>query len=252
MNNRREVVSGLLAALTSLIIIGGGIAISFVENNPEEAQPIANQFSPTFTNSATIEVITPSPVKPTLTPTKIPATMTPTSPTETPTCNYPSDWLPVTIEEGDSIESLVNLFHTSPEIIMEANCLLSSEINPGSIVYVPEPESTLTPTRIPSIQPTETKCSSPPAGWVMYTVRYGDTLYSLDTTFGLSVSELQTANCMGNNTQIQAGETIWVPFLPTQTNTPTKTPQPQKTDPPTPTPWVRRTRRPTRTPRFSW
>ena len=251
MTNRREVVSGLLAALTSLIIIGGGIALSFVENNPEEPQPIAEQFSPTYTNSATIEMITPSPVPPTITDTKIPPTMTPTSPTETPTCIFPQDWLPVTIEVGDSIEGLASLFHTAPEIIMDGNCLLSANIEPGSIVYVPEPENTLTPTRIPSLQPTATKCSSPPAGWVRYTVLSGDTLYSLGTMFGLSVSELQIANCMGTVTLIQAGEQIWVPFLPTQTLTPTKTPQPQKTDPPEPTPWLRRTRRPTRTPRFS-
>ena len=100
-------------------------------------------------------------------------------------------------------------------------------------------------------KPTKINCG-PPLGWVVYIVRYGDTLYSLGMSFGVSVGYLQMANCMGSSTLIRTGQKLWVPNVPTRTpspapahpgtatlipsqTTPTGTPSPSAPQGPSPT-----------------
>jgi LysM repeat protein len=73
----------------------------------------------------------------------------------------------------------------------------------------------------------------PPATWVRYTVRRGDTLFDLSRRFGVSQSELQLANCL-TDANIKFGQNLFVPFVPSPT--PTETPLPSDTPPPTPIP----------------
>jgi hypothetical protein len=110
-------------------------------------------------------------------------------------------------------------------------------IAPSPIVtqsLMPTDTATLTPslmfesTASPSPPPTETvsvvqDCiPSPPVNWMRYTIRHGDTLFSLALQRGTSVSRIQEVNCR-DGTLIRAGEQIW---LPAATNTPTPIPQP--------------------------
>jgi LysM repeat protein len=92
-----------------------------------------------------------------------------------------------------------------------------------------EPKPTKTPT--PDIQ----SCG-PPSGWVQYTVVAGDNLYRLGIAFGVSVSDLQWANCIGSSTTIRAGSNLWVPNRPTNTSDVTNTITPTKTSTNTPLP----------------
>ena len=106
-----------------------------------------------------------------------------------------------------------------------------------------EPTATKRPTstpivvnpKVPSITPTAVDCG-PPADWVAYTVMSGDTLDSLAAAFAVSVADLQYANCRGDSTAIVAGESFFVPNVPTITPTPTKTPLPTSTPKPTAVP----------------
>lgn len=251
MNGRRELISGFLAALVSIMIIGGGLAISFAERKPEISQAIPSFFSPTTTSSTTVTIATPVPGEPTPTP-------VPTTPTQIPSptsfCNFPPGWLAVIVTQGDTLESLAETYQTSPEKLMEANCLFTSSISPGALLYVPEPSASLTPTSTPTPRPTATRCVSPPYGWITYTVKSGDTLYSISVAYGISVAELQAGNCMGSSTYIMAGETLWVPNIPTITPrlslTPTPTATPTATSTATPTPTATNTSQPTATSRI--
>ena len=67
----------------------------------------------------------------------------------------------------------------------------------------------------------------PPSGWVSYVVRSGDTLYQLSQTAGVSVRQLQQANCLSSS-MIYAGKRLYLPSwsVPAneQTSTPTTTP----------------------------
>ena len=133
------------------------------------------------------------------------------------------------------MSSLAKTYQVTPEALAQANCLLTTSLFPGVILYVP-PIPTKTP--IP--------CGAP-AGWVKYTVKPGDTLYALSRSYGITVKELQIANCMGNSTLLVAGRIIyvppWNPTIPTGTQTPTTSKTPTST-PFTPTP-VYKTETPT-------
>jgi LysM repeat protein len=107
---------------------------------------------------------------------------------------------------------------------------------------------------------TETICA-PPSGWVVYIVQANDSLFYLGIQFGVTVTELQEANCMGTGVIIYTGQKLYVPNVltltppvipqPTESASPTDeseistdTPEPVFTDTPFPTD----TQQPTDTP----
>lgn len=106
-----------------------------------------------------------------------------------------------------------------------------------------KPILTLTPTLTASSDTAE--CTQP-SGWITYTVRSGDNLYKISKAFGVTVAELQAANCLGNSTTIITGSKLWVPNVATITYTPTKTEKPTKA--PTITPIPSDTPEPTNSP----
>lgn len=64
----------------------------------------------------------------------------------------------------------------------------------------------------------------PPEGWIEYQVKPTDSLLRLSLLYRTSIEALQIANCLGDRTLIQPGQTLFVPPLPTPTATPTHTP----------------------------
>lgn len=116
----------------------------------------------------------------------------------------------------------------------------------------PTPSATPTDTPIPPTAtntPTNTATPvlcGPPAGWIRYTVQSGDTLFNLSQRLGVTIAQLQFANCLGNSTRILVGQRLWVPFTPppratntplpaTATDTPTATATAHMTNTPVPT-----------------
>ncbi|UCC65181.1 MAG: LysM peptidoglycan-binding domain-containing protein [Anaerolineae bacterium] len=121
------------------------------------------------------------------------------------------------------------------------------------------PRCAMLPTPTPTLRPTFTPipCGPPPGWTVRYTVRRGDTLYSLARHCRTTVSAVRQANCLTDNT-IYVGQRLWLPcrpiipvpptatytpapadtptFTPTWTPTPTYTPTSTPTWTPTPTP----------------
>jgi len=117
-----------------------------------------------------------------------------------------------------------------------------------------QPSPTETPTPTPPVLiytsnplPPQTSCGRP-SSWVAYTVQPTDTLYRLSLAFGVTVGQLQSANCMGNSTILHVGRTLYVPpwamnpILPTLeptwpllTEIPTETPVGNPTETPVPT-----------------
>lgn len=251
MNKQREVLIGYLAAIISLLIIGGGFMLSFMEQKTEISSADTHESTLSPSNTLTSPVYTTSPEKPTMKPSENPIILTPTWTEVSPACEIPSDWIEIIAGEGDTVDSIAYSFQISTASLLEVNCHLSLSLSPGEKVYVPELVPTKKPTTTPSLNPSVTSCVSPPSGWVLYTIKSGDTIYSLSLIFGLSTTELQNANCMGNSTYIQAGGTLWVPFLPSQTPTASSTPEPEKTIVPSETPRFKFPRIINRTPRIS-
>jgi len=227
MSTRQEILTGVFAAVISIVILAGSLVVA----NTETRATVAQELSPTpsLTSVPTqIILVTPLPGEPTYTPSPSPL------PTDTPTealaaCPPPAGWMPITVQAGDTLDSLAQAYNTSIETIQQANCLDGNTLYPSTRLYVP---GTVPPTAIICV---------PRSTWVYYTVQPGDTLYSLGQIYGVSVSELQVANCMGSSTNIRVGQKLLVPnVVPNYTPTPSVTPSPQPTAtfteiPPSPT-----------------
>lgn len=211
MRSVRQVVMGLGIALVSIIITLGGLAITMAEGNitaPTQA------LSPT--NTAVITFITNTPLP---TATATPTTLLPTasfamSPSPTP-CIPPDGWSGYVVQGNDTLEGLAENYKVSPEALIQANCLVSAALQAGQILLVPA-----LPTPAPTLLKTPIPCGRP-RYWVAYTVMPGDTLYRLSKLYGITVEQLQQANCMGSKTLIRVGQVLYVPPWAAFTPTPT-------------------------------
>lgn len=218
MQSFRQLGSGVIIALVSVILVIGGISLALSESLPSQATPtpipptISLEF-PTATFTASPTAVEVSTLTSTATIIAVP-TDTPFA-TNTlyvqPACSQPSGWTPIVTAAGDSVYALAQRYKTTPENLARANCLSSFDVPAGFVIYVPP---------VPTV--TVIPCG-PPAGYVRrYVVQRGDTLYSVATMYRITYPTLQRANCMGSSTTIYTGQLLWVPniFIPTRTPVP--------------------------------
>ncbi len=200
MQALRQLGGGILIGILSLVVVIGGSSLALAEGyiglppTPTQTASATSPFPPTPTVSG--PAIEPSPtIVPTLTNTPVPPT----------TCPPPSGWVLVTIQVGDTLQSLAARYRTTPELLAAANCLFSTELLPGYGMYVPPTAPTVPPVA----------CGAPP-GWIQYTVQPGDNLYQISLRYGITVPQLKQANCLTSDI-INVGQKLWVPNVPTIT-----------------------------------
>ncbi len=201
MLKRDSLSSALFFAVLSAALVFGSAYLALRENRVRRATPPTPP-PPTF----------PAPVL--LTPGQ--PTPSPPSPSATPpppaSCLPPPGWIAVTVQTGETLEGLAQQYQTSAQALAQANCLRSERIPAGALLYVPVAAPT----------PPAAQCGPPP-GWVFYTVQPGENLFRIGLAFGVNVTTLQAANCMGPSTAIRAGQRLYVPNVPTATLSPTPT-----------------------------
>jgi LysM repeat protein len=236
MNSLRQVILGILAALLSAAIILGGLSMAMTEGSRQIAQ------APSPTNEPTLVPGAPSP------------TPAPTAfPSPASNCPIPKGWIAITVQSGDTLQSLADTYKTTAENLAIGNCLPNANValHPGSQLAVPPLPPTNTPTRAaPTPTKTTTETLLPtytpiacghPYWWIIYIVKSGDNLYRIAILFQTTVNELIIGNCLPSD-QIYAGQRLWVPNNPTitpessKTSTPTRTLTPEKPPSDTPTP----------------
>lgn len=215
MNIRREVSLGLLAALVSLIIIGGSFIVSLAEDKIS-----ISQLPQVITSSPipTMVIFTPRPGEPSLTPSLFPSPTEQEASSSTSACPNHPGWMEIMINPGDTLESLAAMYNVSVDELKNGNCLPIDKLIPGTFLYVPALLASSTPTQ----RPLPTACR-PPWGWIVYTIKSGDTLYSIAKAFGISTEKLMAENCLFS-TKIFPGDIIWVPNVSTITPIPSLTP----------------------------
>lgn len=228
MSSLREVLTGILTGTISLLIVLGSFALALAESG---STPIRSPLDPTRTPDA-------SPLTPLSDP----------SPTPSPTlesisiCPQPPGWLPIQVQEGDTILSIAQERGLPVDELAAKNCIADPVLSlvPDSLIYLPPPTATATPTNTPtpSLTPSPTPTQipppacGPPPGWITYIVQPGDTLFSLSLAYYTTVAALQQANCLSGTT-ILAGQALKVPNVATRTPTPTSTPSATATPVPT-------------------
>ncbi len=72
---------------------------------------------------------------------------------------------------------------------------------------------------IPTLAPSPTLCF-PPEGWVPYVLSATDDVNLLASAVGLTLQELQQANCGADLLDAKAGDAIFIPFIPSPTPSP--------------------------------
>jgi len=206
MKALRQMGSGFIIGIISLLLVIGGISLSLAESSapslPPTPSPIPTTFAVEFASplpSPTLLPETPTEIS-TLVPTATLALAQPTS------CTIPAGWVAVTIGANDTLYSIAERYKTTADNLDTSNCLNNTLPAAGSILYVPP---------VPTV--TVIPCG-PPSSWIKaYTVKAGDNLYRISLLYRTTVAQLQSANCMGSSTIIHVGQLLWVPNVPTST-----------------------------------
>jgi LysM repeat protein len=244
MRDVRQVFWGIVTALVSIALLFGAFSLSLAEGNlplPAPTLPPVPTLPPTLTLLPAITLTrqpSPSQVD---SPTPLPPTWTPTLPPPPTNCPPPPGWQPYIVLPGDTLDGLALRYRKTSAEISQANCLGSTALLPGLVVYLPPLP---TPTRTPA------SCGAP-STWIIYIVQQGDTLYHLGQVYGIPYTEIQRANCMTSST-IHTGQRLYVPPWAPRTPSPTIPGIPMPTDTPTyilpsDTPWATWTDTPTAT-----
>ena len=218
MKNFWQVFQGVIIALVSIGLILGGFSLSMSEGNISNVlAPIPTlvpTLSPTLKPAATATVtLTPTPsLSPTSALTLTPS-LTASLPPSPTNCPPPVGWLPYVVQPGDTFALIATRYATTSVVLEQANCLQATGLNAGLVIYVP-PIVIPKPTKIPI------SCGAP-SGWIVYIVQPGDTLFHLSISYGITVADLQRANCLGSSDLIHTGQRLyvppWAPLFPTPT-----------------------------------
>jgi len=148
--------------------------------------------------------------------------------------------LPLATNENRQVNATSPNFLTYTESTPTLVPTVNQDIFPTPTI-TPSPSKTadFISTSTNSLAPTTTdSICTPPEGWVSYTVEPNDTLFQIGLDFGVTVAELQEANCLGLSEVIYTGQIIYVPNIPTRTpqrftsRTPTRTATPTKRNEP--------------------
>ena len=183
---------------------------------------------------------TPVPTLPpaeTLNPVLIQTRLPGTGQSEACVVTQPAGWTLYRVRPGDTLFRLSLAAGVDVSEITRVNCLLGGGLLAGTSIYLPQGVAA-----IPTIQ------CGPPASWLSYTVQPGDTAFSLASTYGISVNQFLSGNCL-SSTQLSVGQAVFVPDVvitptiavtPTLESTDTLTPVPPTLSPepensPTPT-----------------
>ncbi|HHV27445.1 LysM peptidoglycan-binding domain-containing protein [Anaerosalibacter bizertensis] len=109
----------------------------------------------------------------------------------------PAGSFPYTIRSGDTLYELARRNGTTVQAIMAINPGINpNNLRVGQIICIPG-----------AVPPQPVPC---PNGFY-YTIRSGDTLYSIGQRYGVSVQELMAANPGINPNNLRIGQTICIP-----------------------------------------
>lgn len=227
-----QLLLGLVSAAGISLLILSAFSLALLEGGTEVAGPAPlPEVSPTAAASATLPAKSGTPQSPVSSPTSSVITATQISSCPPP----PDSWVIYTVQPGDTLESIATRAGVTSDQVLKVNCLPFSQLVADMQIYLPFTAPTSTaPVPLPTAPPTATvgPCL-PPGNWVIYIVRFGDTLFSLGRAFGVTTFQLQVNNCLTSD-RIYAGQRLYVPNVPTITPTearrPTDTPEPSSTN----------------------
>lgn len=217
----RDFANALFIALLSIGLMVGALSISLVIFDVNRPAVPTSRIPPLPSPSGT-SVVLPTPA-PSMTATIPPIALQLTETSAVPqsltaitaipaACTHPYGWVQITIQVNDTLSSLSVKYNVSKESLKSGNCLTSDALIANTKLYVPPTVSANT---------SSSRCVPGAAAWIKtYSVKAGDTIYSIAKWHGTTASQLKTVNCKTSDL-IYSGELLWVPNHPTQTPSPT-------------------------------
>ena len=101
-----------------------------------------------------------------------------------------------TVVKGDSLYSIARRFGVSVQALKNANNLTSDTLSVGQVLRIPSND--------------QDNDINPPSGNVTYTVKKGDSLWSIASRYGISVNALREANNLTSDT-LSIGQVLIIP-----------------------------------------
>ena len=112
------------------------------------------------------------------------------------------------VQVGDGLTAIARKFRTTVPKLVELNRLMTTVLQPGQLLKVPNPAGVMANATSPAIS-----AGAGTAKATAYMVKQGDTLFSIATRAGVSVAALQVANGF-TGTNIRAGQRMMIPGVP--------------------------------------
>ncbi len=104
------------------------------------------------------------------------------------------------VKKGETLYGIAHTYKISVEELMAANKIRDAKtIQPGVKLLIPQPQSSASALPLPES--------------IQYTVKTGDTIYSISRQFNTSVETISKMNSLGS-TSIKPGQKLTVPSLP--------------------------------------
>ncbi len=122
-------------------------------------------------------------------------------------------WQQYKVRRGDSLYAISNRYGVSVSVLRQANNMNGNALREGAVLLVPGTRVS-SPSYADSSSGGHKASNAQPiaAGSTIYTVKSGDSLYSIARAYGLTVSSIQKANSMrAGNTRLVAGQKLGIP-----------------------------------------
>ncbi len=209
-------IIGSLAVI--LVVVGVIILVVWLAGPERPSIGLLSSATATVTETATHTPVTPT-LTETVTPTE---TLTPTiTVTETP--SGPFEY---TVQEDDNCWDIANTFEVDLAVLQAINNFGNNcPIVPGDVILIPAPGQALpTETPLPTGLAAGTK--------IEYTIKTGDTLASIASTFNTTVETIMKDNKIADANTIYVGQVLTLRVnlvTPTITLAPSKTPETSQT-----------------------
>jgi LysM repeat protein len=136
----------------------------------------------------------------TLLPLDTPESSPATAPTAAPTPQY--ETIPHQVQPGDTVSTIAEKYGTTSQNIRELNLLTNDNLLVGQMLRVPN-----NPDAVAEAEGTP----APTPGPYSYTVKTGDTLYSIAIAHDVSANEIVAANTLQNPNNVFVGQTLIIP-----------------------------------------
>ena len=112
--------------------------------------------------------------------------------------NNPNTTFNYTVKKGDTLYGIARMYKTSVQELVKLNNLVNSDLSVGQILKIPEMYNSEEEINLPE--------------YINYTVRKGDTLYSISKKYGITPDLIIKDNSLSNN-NLTIGEVLKIRIL---------------------------------------